>query len=432
MTDTLIVQLLPPISGTDDDEHGLIDCAAQWLRFSGEATPDTSNPQSGELQTGELQTGELSRLLQQPPVDCQWIVLIPGEDVLTTTVNLPKKRRRQALKALPFMLEESVASDVTLEHIAVGPDNTQGETLVAITRKQQLRDLLKVFTDAGITPYRMLPDYAMLPENPDTWQIMVSGDRAMVRCPDSRGFSTPLSRLALLLNTEQDSESDSSARSVQWIRPADAPTPVLPDNWQINEQLTGNPLQHLAADASYAPLNLLQGEFKVIQQDSWNWRPWAIAAVLALVAICIGILETGLETARFNRENERLQASMIELAREALPGVKQIRDPQTQLLIAWRQLKNGGAGEAEFLPLLNRVSSTISQQQITVGGINFKEGTLTVALQGTSLQQLDELRQQIEQQGLNASLLNASTDSDSAHSSLVIKTMTPQAPRSAG
>ena len=422
MTDTLIVQLLPPISGTDDDEHELIDCAAQWLRLSGEVTPDTSNPE----------TGELSRLLQQPPDNCQWIVLIPGEDVLTTTVKLPEKRRRQALKALPFMLEDSVASDVTLEHTADGPDNTQGETLVAITRKQQLRDLLKLFADAGITPYRMLPDYAMLQEKPDTWQILVSGDRAMVRCPDSTGFSTPLSRLALLLNTEQDSETDNSARSVQLFRSADTVAPVLPDNWQINEQMVADPLQYLAADASNASLNLLQGGFKVIQQDSWNWRPWATAATLTLFAICIWLLETGIETARLNRENDQLQASMMELAREALPGVKQIRDPQTQLLIAWRQLKNGGAGEAEFLPLLNRVSSTISQQQVTVHGINFKDGTLTVALRGTSLQQLDNLRQQIEQQGLNASLLNAGTDSDSAHSNLVIKTITRQEQRSAG
>jgi general secretion pathway protein L len=422
MTDTLIVQLIPPISGTDDDEHNAINCAAQWLHLSSEATPETSN----------LETGELSRLLQQPPVNCRWIVLIPGEDVLTTTVNLPKKRRRQALKALPFVLEDSIASDVTLEHLAVGPDNTQGETLVAITRKQQLRDLLKIFADAGITPYRMLPDYAMLQENPDTWQVLVSGDRAMVRCPDSTGFSAPLSQLALLLNTGQDSENDSPARSVQWIRSADTITPVLPGNWQIEEQLVANPLQHLAADASETSLNLLQGEFKVIQPDSWNWRPWATAAVLALVAISIGLLETSLETARFNRENKQLQASMIELAREALPEAKQIRDPQTQLLIAWRQLKNGGAGGAEFLPLLNRVSTTISQLPVTVHGIHFKDGALTVALQGTSLQQLDKLRQQIEQQGLNASLLNARTDTDSAHSSLVIKTVTPQAQRSAG
>jgi len=422
MTDTLIVQLIPPISSTDDGGHNAMNCTVQWLHLSGEATPEPLN----------FETGELSQLLQKPPDNCRWIVLLPGEDVLTTTVKLPKKRRRQALRALPFMLEDSIASDVTLEHLAAGPDNTQGETLVAITRKQPLRDLLQMFTDAGITPYKMLPDYAMLQVNPDAWQILLSGDRAIVRCPDSTGFSTPLSRLALLLNTGQDSESSGSARSLQWIRSTDTTAPVLPGNWQINEQLVGNPLQHLAAGALSASLNLLQDDFKVIPQDSWNWRPWATAAVLALVAICIGLLETGLETARLNRENDQLQASMIELARDALPGTQQIRDPQTQLLIAWRQLKNGGAGGAEFLPLLNRVSATISQQPITVHVIHFKDGTLTLALEGTSLQQLDNLRQQIEQQGLYASLLNAATDADSARSNLVIKTAAPQEPRSTG
>jgi len=424
MAETLIVQLIPPISSTDDEEHGAIDCAAQWLYLSDETPPDTLNPE----------TGELSRLLQEPPADCRWIVLIPGEDVLTTTVRLPEKRRRQALKALPFMLEDSIASDVALEHLAVGHDNAQGETLVAITRKQQLRDLLQVFADAGITPYRMLPDYAMLQAVPDIWQILVSGDRAMVRSPDGTGFSTPLSRLALLLDIGQDPPSGSTARAVNVIRSSDETAPVLPGDWQIDEQMVvvAGPLQHLAADVPGASLNLLQGEFRVIPQDNWSWRPWAAAAVLALVAVTIGLLETGLETVRFNREADQLQAAMIELARDALPDTEQIRDPQTQLLIAWRQLSNGGAGDADFLPLLNRVSATISQQPVTVQGIHFKDGTLTLALQGSSLQQLDELRQQIERQGLDASLLDASTDADSARSNLVIQSASPQAPRSAG
>jgi general secretion pathway protein L len=422
MADTLIVQLIPPITCTDDEEHGAVDCAAHWFYLPDGATPDAVNPESGQL----------SHLLQQPPVDCRWIVLIPGEDVLTTTVKLPTKRRRQAAKALPFVLEDSIASDVTLEHLAVGPDNAEGETLVAITRKQLLRDLLRLFADAGIAPDRMLPDYAMLQEMPETWQILVSGDRAIVRCPDSTGFSTSLSRLALLLNTGHDSESDGSNRAARIIRSIDTTAPVLPGNWQIDEQLVAGPLQHLAADTANASLNLLQDEFRVIQQDNWNWRPWATAAVLALVAVTIGLLETGLETVRFNRGTDQLQAAMIELAREALPEAEQIRDPQTQLLIAWRQLNKGGAGDAEFLPLLNRVTAIISQQPVTVNGVHFKDGTLTVALQGSSLQQLDSLRQQVEQQGLYASLLNASTDADSARSNLVITTVAPQEPRSAG
>jgi len=411
MTDKLIVQLLPPVRVAADDEHAAVDCEVCWLRLSGDgvqATPDTGNE-------------ALSSLLQRSFENCQWTVLLPGEDVLTTTVSLPRKRRRQALKALPYLLEDSVASDVTQEHVAIGADNPGGRTLVAVTRQQPLRELLETLAAAGVTPSRVLPDYAMLTPNPDAWQVLLDTDRAMVRCPDGTGFTTPLSRMALLLNSGRNPASDDSARAVHWFKPAGTAVPDLPGNWLAGEQDVDAPLRQLAAGAADSSLNLLQGEFKVIRQDGWNWRAWATAAVLALVAICIGLAEMGLETARFNRENERLQASIMELARQALPGVSQIRDPQAQLTIAWRQLKNGGAGETEFLPLLNRVSSVIGQQQVTVNGINFKDGTLTVALQGSSLQQLDELRQQIEQQGLEASLINAGTDADSAHSSLVIK-----------
>jgi len=422
MANTLIVQLLPPISRGDGEEPGPIDCAAHWLYLPEEATPESAEPE----------TGQLSGLLQEPLADCQWIVLLPGEDVLTTTVRLPAKRRRQALKALPFMLEDSVASDVALEHLAVGAENAEGESIIAITRKQQLAELLQLFTDAGIAPQRMLPDYAMLPGTPDGCQILVCGDRALVRRADGSGFSAPLSRLALLLDTQQGPASDGDRGTAKLVRSAEAIAVELPDDWNLDEQTISEPLQYLAAGVSNESLNLLQGEFRLIRKDPWNWRPWAAAAALALAALAISLLETGLETARFNRQSDQLQASMAELAREALPDTDQIRDPQTQLLIAWRQLRNKGAGDAEFLPLLNRVSATISQQPVIVQGINFSDGVLTLALQGSSLQQLDSLRQQIESQGLDASLLDASTDADSARSMLVIQQPASPSPGSAG
>ena len=422
MADTLIVQLLPPISSGEDDESGITDCSARWLLLPEEAAPDSPIPE----------TGNLSGLLENPPENCHWIVLLPGEDVLTTTVRLPARRRRQALKALPFMLEDSIASDVTLEHLAVGSENAEGETLVAVTRKQQMRDLLQLLEDAGITPEMMLPDYAMLQEVPGAWQILLSGDRAIVRCPDGRGFTSPLARVPLLLNTMLGPESDAAQRAVKVIRSDDCPSPVLPDDWQIEERVVTDEMECLAADPSNASLNLLQGEFRVMRQESWDWGPWATAAVLALAAVTIALLETGLETAHLDRQAAQVQASMVELAREALPDSEPIRDPQTQLLIAWRQLRTGGAGGAEFLPLIDQVSATISQQQVTVSGIRFRDGALTLALQGSSLQQLDDLRQQIERQGLDASLLNASTDANSARSDLVIQAEGAQRPGSAG
>jgi type II secretion system protein L len=278
----------------------------------------------------------------------------------------------------------------------------------------------------------MLPEYAMIQEVPGAWQILVSGERAVVRGPDGRGFASPLERAPWLLNAMLDPKSDTADRAVRVIRPENCPSPALPGDWQIEERVVTDEMECFAADPSNASLNLLQGEFRVIRQESWSWGPWATAAVLALAAVTIALLETGLETVRLDRQSAQLQASMVELAREALPDSEPIRDPQTQLLIAWRQLRTGSAGGEEFLPLLDRVSATISQQPVTVSGIGFRDGALTLALQGSSLQQLDDLRQQIESLGLDASLLNASTDADSARSDLVIQMESPQKPRSAG
>jgi general secretion pathway protein L len=422
MADTLIVQLIPPIRATDEEEHGAIDCAAQWLRLSGEAASGMPHPDQGQL----------SRLLQQPPGDCRWIVLLPGEDVLTATVKLPPKRRRQALKALPFILEDSIISDVALEHLAVGSDNAHGDVLVAITRKSLLRDVLRQFADAGITPSCLLPDYAMLPERAESWQVLLSGDRALVRRPDRTGFSTPVSRLALMLNSGQKPEAGGSVREIRIIRPPDLQAPSPGGAWQVHEQLQLHPLQYLATGLASESLNLLQGEFRMVQKEDWKWRPWAAAATLALAVAGLELLHTGLQTARLNDETSRLQASLTELARQALPDVQQIRDPQSQLLIAWRQLQNGGAGGAQFLPLLNRVSPAVNQQPVEVQGINFKDGTLTLALRGNSLQQLDKIREQIERQGLAAKLLDASTDADQARSNLVIQAAGAQPQGGAG
>jgi len=413
MTDTLIVQLYPSpelASGARQDSD---DPSARWLHLTGETKTDSSN----------VNAGELAALLRQPPANCRWIVLVPGEYVLTTTVTLPKRRRSQALQALPFMLEDSVAGDIALEQLAAGSDNAAGDTLVGIARKERLQHWLQLFASAGVTPEVLIPDYLQLPVVADSWQVAICGDRALVRAPDSTGFSTELPSLSALLETGFGQIDKSPIKQIHYLVESGASLPLLADGWETSEQSVHNSLQQLASHCLTAPLNLLQNEFRVVSQSDWNWRPWLAAAILAVAAVGIELLGTGLETARFNLYNEELREEMLYLAEDALPDVRQIRDPQAELLIAWRQWEKKGRGNAGFLPLLDRVSIAINRQPVTVKAVHFRDGALTVALEGTSLQQMDVLRQQLEQQGLYASMLNATTDADSARSDLLIKTV---------
>ena len=48
------------------------------------------------------------------------IVIVPSEDVLVTTVTLPKMNRSRLLQAIPYALEEQVIEDVDTMHFAAG------------------------------------------------------------------------------------------------------------------------------------------------------------------------------------------------------------------------------------------------------------------------------------------------------------------------
>ena len=47
-------------------------------------------------------------------------ILVPGTDVGLFSVELPTTNRRQALKTIPFMLEDELAADIDLLHFVHG------------------------------------------------------------------------------------------------------------------------------------------------------------------------------------------------------------------------------------------------------------------------------------------------------------------------
>ncbi|MEX1265339.1 MAG: type II secretion system protein GspL, partial [Woeseia sp.] len=79
--------------------------------------------------------------------DRKVIVLVPGADVLTTSVDLPIKAGARLHAALPYALEESVAEDVEQLHFAAGTRRDQGRTPVAVVSRGLMDDWLARLVD---------------------------------------------------------------------------------------------------------------------------------------------------------------------------------------------------------------------------------------------------------------------------------------------
>ncbi len=435
MTDTIIVQL--PASES-------LPCL--WTRVDANGM------------TGSVIAQSLESLLEDAPADCQWVAIVPGESVRTTHVALPKKRRNQALQALPFMLEDQIASDIQLEHFAAGQDNDAGLTQIAICGKEQLEKWRGPFVSAELDLRALIPDYLLLdslqaessfqadedtiadanqaftedeaePEEPSNsghqhWNIVFCEDRAVARNNHGAGFSTPLNHFNTLLALHSKGEEAEATITTE----ADKQPSELPENWQINAtHAVVNWFQDVAPKATAPHLNLLQGAFQPRKPKSdIQWRSWVAAAVIATVSIMIHLVNTKLESDVYAGEANQIRQNMGILVKDTLPHLKRVTDPQAQLEIAWRQVRSqsGGGGTDNFLVLLDDLSPLVKEQKLQVQGIRYQDKKLAITLEGKSLQQLDSLREKVQDKvknkQLSASLENATTGADRARSDLVI------------
>src|SRR4051812_21237323 len=56
-------------------------------------------------------------------------VLVPGQQVLLTAIDIPAKQRRHISRILPFLVEEQLAEDIALLHLARGTQSAEQASL---------------------------------------------------------------------------------------------------------------------------------------------------------------------------------------------------------------------------------------------------------------------------------------------------------------
>lgn len=152
--------------------------ACSWLVWSEQEQEIIA---SGELANAQgLAT--LTERAGNRPID----VLVPASAMTLTSVNLPEKGQRQALKALPFMLEEMLADDVDAMHFTVGPRNGDALSVVAVAH-EQMQTWLNCLTEAGLKVKRIVPDCLALPLQECQWAAMRFGNELLLRTGSGTG-----------------------------------------------------------------------------------------------------------------------------------------------------------------------------------------------------------------------------------------------------
>ena len=193
------------------------------------------------------------------------IVLVPSEDVLLLTVDLPVARAKR-LAALPFAIEERIAAPLEGVHIALGAEVAPRCFLAGVVAAPLMRDWVAALDAADLGHAALVPDAAMLPVPPTgAWSVAVADGRVRVRTDTGGGFAVPHARFVAAWRA-----GGSLACRVHGVPLAfDFP----------GETIAAGDMPTLPP-----PLDLRQGDFAVPRQRASAWRRLGTIAAAGIAA----------------------------------------------------------------------------------------------------------------------------------------------------
>jgi general secretion pathway protein L len=367
--------------GTNPDEP------IHWIVWSSQQNEIIA---SGELPNA-VQLNTLADRAGRRPI----CVLVPTSDVLLKWVELPAKAGRKALAAIPFILEEEISGDISKQFFALGPKegNKQG---VAVVNKQKLQSWLNMIEDAGLTCDQIIPDVIALPlVDKNAWSILELDQQMLVRKDDWAGLQGERDWLIQAINHH-------AKQNKQALLVNDYSSTNLTDieNLVVSVMPLELPMKVLAQGVKLTEFNLLQGEYKINNKVSGQWKKWRLAAVLAVVALFTTLIDKSLEQSRLSNQLATLKTQVGNEYKRAFPNAGAYRDLRTTMARQIKALEQGSGG-ASMLIMLSQLRPAFEESKVKPQTMRFDSSRAELRIQVVAInfEALDKFKRQAEAHG---------------------------------
>lgn len=362
---------------------------------------------------------------QGPPVT----VIVPAIDVLLTETRIPSRQLRQIKKALPYMVEELIAEPIEHVHLGIPSELPEGDEMlsVAVVRHERLIPWLDALYGQGLKLVALLPETLALPWRPQTWSLLVNGERVLWRDGTYHGFELPLNQLPALVEWLAG-EKVSPPPRLQLFTVGDNPEVdalAVRLREQLPYEVESLHFEHslwevLAIEQHRDPehnINLLQGGYKVQEDYSALKTGWRVAAAVAGIGLVSYALITLASSAWFNWRAQQLEGEAVALHRELFPEVRRVVSPRRQMASRLR----GGGSTGDLMPLLAGAAQL--DGRLTLEQLRFRSasGELQLEVQTDSLERLDSAKQVLSQAGFSAEVASASEAEGVTRGRLLVK-----------
>ena len=210
--------------------------------------------------------------------------------MLLTTANVPSRQKRQIVQAVPYAVEEQLASDVEDCFFALGERNDQGEILISVCGIEQMESWVEFLSHLEVAVTTMVSETSLVETSGAV--AVVDDDRVHVRWSNGSGLTVPSGQLAMTLATDKEElpfEITGNHVAVESL--AIQLSELEAGDREVSRNLveeTGFYL--LCCQFNGRETNLLQGPYKVEEKRSGLAMVWRSVAILAGVAVLLHLL----------------------------------------------------------------------------------------------------------------------------------------------
>lgn len=332
------------------------------------------------------------------------VVLAPSEHVVLLETDAVTARRGQLAKAVPFALEDQLASPVEDLHFAL-PDHVDGARIgVAVVARGRVQGWIDALAAHGIRADAMIPESAALAPVAGSALLLIETDRALLRWGATQALAFETAELASWL-----AAVEAPALEVFDFRPG--PRAELPVAVAGYHERQADPLAWFAARLPRTPgPNLLQGAFAARHRHLPLQQLWQRAALLAAAAVVLALLYAGFDWFRLERASSRIEAQQREALQAVLPQFASVPGDPRQLMESALNRMRGDSAHGGLLALLDRVGPVLANTtRVSLRGLEYRNATLELGLRAPDVPALDLVREQLQNQGLSVEVTSATS-----------------------
>lgn len=332
------------------------------------------------------------------------VCVIPGEEVLLTEANVPSTQYRQIMQAVPYVVEEQLASDPEDCFFALGDRHRDGNLAVAILALDAMHAWVKRMSSCKLPVSAMISE-VMLAKSSTPVSAVIDGDRAHVGLSKGNGITVSIKDLPMALSL-----IDGVDEMTLWVnREAEAGAELV-----VNELRTGDaelevtvsdesPFERLCRNFNGSEINLLQGTFKVAESRTTTSMIWRSVATLFACVVILQMAVFGGQGWYLSGKAEKFEAETRAIYKSVFPNDRNVRDIRRR----WNaHLGKEGAADSQFIRLFAQSSKGLTEAGLTLSNVNFNEsrGDLILQVEGPRSEALVQFTQQLSGQGLDAEI----------------------------